>query len=218
MTVGDPVGRFVTFEGIEGCGKSTQLARLAERLRGAGIRVTATREPGGTDLGRQLRSILLRPAVTPMCAMAELMLYAADRAQHLTEIVQPALARGDVVLCDRYLDATLAYQGHGRGIDLAAIRELHRRPPLDLRPARTILLDIDAEAGLGRARRRDDGGIAEREGRFEAEEIEFHKRVRGGYLELARSEPPRFRVVDGSGRVDEVAERVWAAMADEGRP
>ena len=218
MTAGGPVGRFVTFEGIEGCGKTTQLARLAERFRGEGVRVTTTREPGGTELGRQLRAILLRPTETPMCAMAELMLYAADRAQHLTEVVQPALDRGDVVLCDRYIDATLAYQGHGRGIDLAAIHDLHRRPPLDLRPARTILLDIDAEAGLSRARRRDDGVVAEREGRFEAEEIEFHERVRGGYLELARCEPRRFRVVDGSDAADEVARRVWNAMADEGRP
>ena len=153
-----------------------------------------------------------------MCAMAELMLYAADRAQHLTEVVQPAIDRGEVVLCDRYIDATLAYQGHGRGIDLATIHDLHRRPPLDLRPTRTILLDIDAEAGLSRARRRDDGVVAEREGRFEAEEIEFHERVRGGYLELARCEPRRFRVVDGSDGADEVARRVWNAIADEGRP
>jgi len=144
-----------------------------------------------------------------------ILLYAADRAQHLAEIVVPALDRGAVVLCDRYLDATLAYQGHGRGLGVERVLELHRRPPLDLRPLRTVLLDLDPTEGLRRARHRDrTSGAAATEGRFEAEPTEFHDRVRAGYLVLAAAEPERYRVVDASGDADAVAERVAGAVVD----
>ena len=151
-------GRFITFEGVEGSGKTTQLEGLAERLRRGGADVVVTREPGGTTLGRELRALVLRPSAEPMSPVAELLLYATDRAQHLTEIVEPALERGTIVLCDRYKDATLAYQGYGRELDLERIRELHRRPPLDRMPDRTVLLVLDPAVALagapGSARRR----------------------------------------------------------------
>jgi dTMP kinase len=214
MTANRAAGRFVTFEGIEGSGKTTQVTRLAERLRRLGQRVATTREPGGTDVGRQLRAVLLRPAEHPMASRTELLLYAADRAQHLHEVVLPALERGEVVICDRYLDATLAYQGHGRGIAAEEILELHRRAPLDLRPRRTVLIDLETSIGLSRARDRDHGETARLEGRFEAEEVAFHERVRRGYLELARLEPARFRIVDGAAEANGVEREVWSALAD----
>lgn len=208
-------GIWITFEGIEGTGKSTQIERLAATLRARGATVVSTREPGGTVLGRRLRELLLRPSQRPMEPLAELLLYAADRAQHLTEIVLPALERGDVILCDRYLDATLAYQGYGRGLGLDCVLELHRRPPLDRRPHRTILLDLDPATALGRARRRNAGqGLDETEGRFERELLEFHRRVRAGYLELAAAEPERIRVVRADGNADEVAGRIVEALGD----
>jgi len=208
-------GIWITFEGIEGTGKSTQIERLAVRLRARGTAVVLTREPGGTELGLRLRELLLRPTRRPMHPTAELLLYAADRAQHLTEVVLPALERGDVVLCDRYLDATLAYQGHGRGLGVERVLELHRRPPLDRRPRRTILLDLDPATALARARQRNTGqGLDHTEGRFENELLEFHRRVRRGYLELAAAEPERMRVVSGEGDPDEVEARILDALRD----
>ncbi len=214
MTTQEAARRFITFEGIEGCGKTTQVARLTGRLRALGRRVIATREPGGTELGLRLRSLLLRPAAAPMSPTAELLLYAADRAQHLAEIVVPALERGDIVVCDRYLDATLAYQGYGRGLALEIILDLHKPPPLDLRPLRTILLDLEVPAGLARASLRDRAEPTRHEGRFEGERREFHERVREGYLTLARESPQRIRVVDGSESAERVEQRVWDALAD----
>lgn len=215
MSADEPRGLFVTFEGIEGSGKTTQIRRLVRRLKSAGIDVVPTREPGGTPLGRRLRAALLDSASSALAPRAELLLYAADRAQHLFEVVEPALARGAVVLCDRFLDATIAYQGHGRGLGADAVLELHRRPPLDRRPDRTILLDVDPDAGLTRARSRNDGlGLSTTEGRFEAEPLEFHRRVRAAYLALAAAEPGRFRVVASDTDPDEVERRVAAAVAD----
>jgi len=206
---------WITFEGVEGTGKTTQLERLARRLEAGGRRVTVTREPGGTRLGRDLRAMLLRPDPKPMHPMTELLLYTADRAQHLAEVVLPALERGDVVLCDRYLDATLAYQGHARGLGVERVLDLHRQPPLDRRPHRTILLDLDPAEGLARARRRNAGqGTDETEGRFEREQVEFHTRVRAGYLDLAAAEPARIRIVDAGGDPDQVESRVLAALRD----
>ncbi len=210
-----PRGRFLSFEGVDGSGKTTQLERLARRLRASGFAVVATREPGGTELGRRLRALLLRPGQPAIGAWTELLLYVADRSQHVSEVVLPALARGAIVLSDRYLDATLAYQGHGRGLDLGAILELHRQPPLHLRPERTVLLDVDAGTGLGRARRRDGtSGAAAREGRFEAERLDFHERVRAGYLRIAHDWPERVRTVDARGEAAEVEARVWDAVSD----
>ena len=208
-------GTWISFEGIEGTGKSTQVERLAERLRARGDSVVLTREPGGTELGRDLRELLLRPTPRPMHSMTELLLYVADRAQHLVEVVQPALERGDIVLCDRSLDATLAYQGYARGLGVECVLELHRRPPLDLRPTRTLLLDMDPATALARARRRNAGEkLDETEGRFERELLDFHRRVRAGYLDLAAAEPARFRVLPGEGEPDQVEERIARALGD----
>jgi dTMP kinase len=208
-------GFFVTFEGIEGSGKTTQITRLAEKLQAAAEPVLVTREPGGSILGRRLRSILLEDAATGIERAAETLLYAADRVQHLHDVVEPALSRGTHVLCDRYLDATLAYQGYARGVDLDYIREIHRRPPLDLRPDRTILLDLDPEIGLDRARRRnDDLGLDQAEGRFEREGLDFHRRVRDGYLALAEDDPFRFRIVAAEGGPGTVESRVADLLAD----
>jgi len=206
---------FLTFEGIEGCGKSTQLLRLADRLRAGGTEPKLTREPGGTELGVALRSLLLEDGGARVDPAAELMLYAADRAQHIVEIIRPALEAGSIVLCDRFLDATLAYQGHGRGLPLAPMQELHRNAPLDLRPDRTLLFDLTAEVALGRARRRNEElGVTTSEGRFENEALAFHRRVRDGYLALALAEPRRIRVIDADGTIDAVSRRVCDALGD----
>jgi dTMP kinase len=208
-------GFFVTFEGIEGSGKTTQIERLADRLRAADEPALVTREPGGSPLGRRLRTLLLGEDVGRIEPIAELLLYVADRAQHLREVVEPALAAGTHVLCDRYLDATLAYQGFARGLDLDFIRGLHRRPPLDRRPDRTILLDLDPELGLDRARRRnDDLGLDTAEGRFEREALDFHGRVRDGYLTLAEAEPFRFRIVAAEGSAGQIEARVADLLSD----
>jgi dTMP kinase len=208
-------GRFVTFEGIEGSGKSTQIERLARRLEAAGRDVVRTHEPGGTALGRRLRAALLDPDGSSMAPLAEMLLYAADRAQHVSEVVRPGLERGAVVLSDRYLDATLAYQGYGRRLGTEVVLAIHAHPPLDLRPERTVLLDLDPVTAVSRARLRNaERGVAETEGRFEDEDLTFHRRVRQGYLELARDDPERYRVVDAGGVPDEVARRVHEAVAD----
>ena len=217
MSPGPPPtsARWITFEGTEGVGKSTQIDRLAGALERAGRSVVVTREPGGTELGRRLRALLLEPSERPMHPHVELLLYTADRAQHLIEVVLPSLARGAVVLCDRYVDATLAYQGHARGLGLEAVLALHASPPLDARPDRTLLLDMPAAAALARARERNaETGGAASEGRFEAERLAFHERVREGYLELARREGRRIVRVDAAGGVDDVGRRVLEALRD----
>ena len=208
-------GLFVTFEGIEGSGKTTQVSMLAERIEAAGRRCLVTREPGGTSLGRALRTVLLHAGGSRIDPAAELALYVADRAQHIAEVVAPALATGQVVLCDRYLDATLAYQGFGRGLDLHWIRAVHRQPPLDLRPDRTVLLDLDAETALSRARERNrELGTEITEGRFENEPSSFHARVRHGYLELAAAEPFRWRIVRAEAAIDAVQARIVDLLGD----
>jgi dTMP kinase len=147
--------------------------------------------------------------------MAELLLYAADRAQHLEELIEPALGRGAVVLTDRYLDATLAYQGYGRELGCDLILKIHSHPPLDRRPVRTVLLDMEAEVGLNRARVRNTfEGTTDSEGRFEEEQLDFHSRVRDGYLLLAAQDPERYRVVEAEGGIEEVAEKVWDTVRD----
>ncbi len=208
-------GCFVTFEGIEGSGKTTQVARLADRLDAVGEPAIITREPGGSPLGRRIRGLLLGEDIARIEPIAELFLYVADRAQHLHEIVEPALAAGTHVLCDRFLDATLAYQGFARGLDLDFIRRLHQKSPLDRRPNRTILLDLDPELGLDRARRRNDELALEApEGRFERETMEFHRRVRDGYLSLAEAEPFRFRIVAAEGTAEEIEARIADLLSD----
>jgi dTMP kinase len=198
---------FITFEGIEGSGKSTQLRRLAARIKGAVV----TKEPGGTPLADRIRAILLDSS-SHLDPVAELFLFAASRRQHVVEIIRPALARGATVLCDRFTDSTLAYQGFGRLIDLDKLRVLNAWATDSLTPDLTFLFDLSLDAGLSRARSRN-AEAAYDEGRFEAEELRFHQRVREGYLALAVAEPARFAVIDAEGDVDDVYARVEAELA-----
>ncbi len=207
-------GVFITFEGIEGSGKSTQIILLANYLTTHAKAVTLTREPGGTKIGDQVRKILLDPANKALEPKAELLLYAAARAQHLEELVRPELASGKIVLCDRFSDATLAYQGYGRGLDVEMIQALDRMVTAGLRPDMTVLLDIDAAAGLSRARGRNSSRGLETEARFENEDLAFHERVRQGYLLLARREPDRFRVVDASPAPDMIQNNIRKIVED----
>jgi dTMP kinase len=198
---------FITFEGIEGSGKSLQIIRAKKYLRQSkGIECLLTREPGGTDFGIALRGVLLGMHgynIDPRC---ELLLYLADRYQHLKEMIEPALKKGLVVLSDRYQDATRAYQGTARGIPGAEIENLSRLLGI-IEPDKTILLDLDPEEGLTRARSRNRA-TASNEGRFEAEDLDFHRKVREAYLELAVQSPHRIRVVPATGMPDEVFARI----------
>lgn len=194
---------FITFEGIEGCGKTTQLRLLSRTLMLRGHEVLVTREPGGCPIADQVRSILLDAGNGAMDPMAELFLYAAARAQHMAEVVIPALDSGHIVLCDRFTDATIAYQGFGRGLDRMIIAELNRLATGSIRPDMTILMDCPVEIGLGRAMERIGKAEGAREERFELESLQFHRRVREGYLQLAELEPERFIVIDGSGSIEE---------------
>ncbi len=207
-------GKFITLEGIEGSGKSTQIALLAKYLQSLGMPLVLTREPGGTSIGDEVRKILLDPANTTLDPTAELLLYAASRAQHLKEIIMPHLEKG-VVLCDRFADATLAYQGYGRGLDIDLIRRLDTIVCAGLRPDLTILLDIDAATGVERARGRNNSRGLAREARFENEAIAFHERVRQGYLTLARAEPDRIRIVEASRPMDAIQAEIRKIVAKE---
>jgi dTMP kinase len=196
-------GLFVTFEGGEGSGKSTQLARLAARLRTSGIEPLVTREPGGTPLAEGVRALLLDPERHPGPA-AEAFLMEAARADLVATTIVPALAAGRVVLCDRYDDSTLAYQGAGRGIDLGLLRAMNRTATGGLTPDLTLLFDLDAELGL--ARRRETAAAMNR---LDREPLDFHRRVRAAYLELAAREPSRIRILDATLPPDRLEERVW---------
>jgi dTMP kinase len=201
-------GRFITFEGIEGSGKSSQISLLTDHLRSEHQAVTLTREPGGTPIGDQVRKILLDPGNKALDPSAELLLYAASRAQHLQEVIRPALESGDIVLCDRFSDATSAYQGYGRGLDLTMIHALDRLVTAGLRPDLTILLDVEAVVGLARARGRNNQQGLEAEARFENEALAFHERVRQGYLTLAREAPDRIKIVDAAQPPLRVQEKI----------
>jgi dTMP kinase len=197
-------GLFITFEGIEGSGKSTQVSLLNDHLTKSGRSVMLTREPGGTPIGDEIRKILLDPSNRSLDPTAELLLYAASRAQHLREVILPALEAGRVVLCDRFSDATLAYQGYGRGLSIRTIADLDRIVTAGLRPDLTILLDIEARTGLGRARGRNATQGLLGEARFENEDIAFHTRVRDGYFRIANESPQRIRIVNGARKPEEV--------------
>jgi dTMP kinase len=197
---------FITFEGIEGSGKSTQLRRLAARIADAVV----TKEPGGTPLADRIRAILLDSS-SHLDPVAELFLFAASRRQHVVEIIRPALERGSTVLCDRFTDSTLAYQGFGRLIDLDKLRSLNAWATDSLTPDLTFLFDLPEAVGVSRARSRN-AEAAQDEGRFEAEELRFHQRVREGYLTLAIAEPSRFAVINAEGDVDDVYARVEAEL------
>ena len=203
-------GLFVTLEGIEGSGKSTQAQLLAAGLRARDERAVLSREPGGTAFGKTLRGLLLDPAAGSIAPLAELFLYLADRAQHVREVIAPALERGECLICDRFADATIAYQGYGRGLELAFIAEASARAAGGLVPDLTILLDCeDVGAGVARARRRQAGdGTAGTEDRFEREDLAFHRRVRDGYRALAASSPRRFLVLPAEQPVDDLHRRI----------
>ena len=190
------MGFFVTFEGIEGCGKTTQIRHLTAHLEGKRQPFLLTREPGGTAISDRIRQILLSSENSLMEPATEFFLYAAARAQHIAEVVLPALRNGKTVLCDRFADATLAYQGFGRGLNLAWLEEIHNRFLQGLKPDLTFLLDLPVEEGLRRAWKRMENQ-AVKEDRFEKEDLAFHQRVREGYLFLARREPNRIVVLDG---------------------
>lgn len=205
---------FITFEGIEGSGKTTQIRLLAEHLTNQQQTVLQTREPGGCPISDQIRSILLHPNNAAMDSRTELLLYAAARAQHIEQIVRPALNAGKVVLCDRFTDATLAYQGDGRGLDRELIQQLNQLATGDCLPDLTLLFDLPVEIGLDRAKQREVEIQDNSEGRFEREQLDFHRRIREGYLALAEAEPQRFRVVDAGKSADEVY-RQAASFIDE---
>lgn len=200
--------KFITFEGGEGAGKSTQLAFAAEWLRAAGKTVLVTREPGGTPLAERIRDCLLAPSAEPMAAATELLLVFAARAQHLAEKIQPALAAGSWVLCDRFTDATYAYQGAGRGLDATLIAQLETLVQKTLKPDATLLLDISVEQGLARAGKR--GSLD----RIEQESRDFFERIRQNYLMRAAAEPARFFVLDGSACATDVRAQVAAVLTE----
>ncbi len=190
----------ITFEGIEGSGKSTQARRAAELCRASGREALLEREPGGTAIGKRLREVLLDPASRALDPLSELLLMEADRRQHVSEVLGPALARGALVLCDRFNDATFAYQGGGRGLAAEIVEAIDGWTTGGIRPDRTLLFDCPVDVGLARARRRD----GESTPRFEAEDRSFHERVRAAYLAIARREPARVKVIDTTRPPDEV--------------
>ncbi len=199
---------FITFEGIEGSGKTTQIQKLALFFENAGYQVVVTREPGDTVIGREIRSILLNPKNKNMSYLCELFLYIADRAQHLYEVIEPGLKAGKIVLCDRFIDSTIVYQGKARGLDSELIDKIHS---IGLggfekfKPDLTILFDLDPATGLKRTfKALKDGCRPGDEARFEQEDLDFHEKVRQGYLELASREKNRFLVVDASAALDRV--------------
>jgi len=209
------MGYFIVFEGIEGCGKTTQISLLGEYLKKKGLPVMVTREPGGTAIGDEIRKILLSTKNADIAPETELLLYTASRVQHLQQLITPALSAGSIVLCDRFFDATAAYQGYGEGVDLKLVRQMQKTFFSDIIPDLTILLDCSAELGLGRSRRRiKSEGKESAEGRFEEKELAFHERVRNGYLELARMDPERFCLIliNGEQGVASVHQGICAAV------
>jgi len=205
-------GKFITFEGIDGSGKSTQLRMLASELRVRGFDVLTTCEPGGTPLGRRLREVFLETEET-VAPLAELLLFAADRAQHVNFLVEPALENGKIVISDRYSDATAAYQGAGRGFDEQSINQVIRLATGGLKPDLTLFFDISVNEAISRTNSRSDGG-GEQKNRMDSETVEFYERVRKAYLQIAENEPERFCVVDASGAIDEIKTKVLELVTE----
>jgi dTMP kinase len=207
---------FITLEGIEGSGKSTQILHIFNYLNKLGLKCVMTREPGGTRIGRKIRSILLDPESTAMNSAAELLLYTADRVQHIQEIILPMIEDGSIVICDRYFDATLAYQGVARGLDMTLILDLHKLICRNLTPDLTFLLDLAPNTGLLRAwKQLESGSRMDTESRFENETLAFHERVRAGYLAIAEKEPGRFRIIDASQSADRVQAQITRVLEFE---
>ncbi len=209
---------FITFEGIEGSGKTTQMRKTADFLKNAGYKIIVTREPGDTLIGKKIRSILLDPENKNMSYLCELLLYVADRVQHLHEVVEPGLAADKIVLCDRFIDSTIVYQGKARGLDTDLIEKIHGTGTgiLDrFKPDLTVLFDLEPETGLKRTfKALKNGQREENETRFEQENIKFHEKVRQGYLELALKEKSRFLIVDASLEPDQVLNRIIAGIRE----
>jgi dTMP kinase len=204
---------FITLEGIEGAGKTTQVEKIVAFLQARGYDCAVTREPGGTPIGGQIRKILLDPANVGLAPEAELLLYIADRVQHIRTVIEPCLAVGRTVICDRFFDATLAYQGYARGLDIEKIFSLHQLVCNGLTPDITLLFDLDPTLGLMRAWRRIEAGKPDQaESRFERERVAFHTKVREGYLDLAHREPRRFRIIDATPGQSAVAQAVMQAL------
>lgn len=215
------MGLFVVFEGIEGCGKTTQITLLGDFLRKKQFPYLITREPGGTSIGEKIRKILLHADNQEIFPLTELLLYTASRVQHLQQIIKPALEKNKVVLCDRFFDATVAYQGYGEGLSLTLIYEVHRLFLNDISPELTILLDCPAELGLNRSKLRIKAqGKEKEEGRFEEKELQFHERVRQGYLHLAEEKPERFHIVNAVQSIasvqQEICLRITEALKEKG--
>jgi len=204
-------GVFITFEGMDGCGKTTQMRRLAKRLRKNGRAVLETAEPGGTEIGSQIRKILLDSANHALSASAELLLYFASRAQNVDESIWPALSEGAVVLSDRFTDSSLVYQGCGRGLGADTVLALDRIACRGLKPDLTLLIDIDLATSLARAEARNRRG--NRTDRMEQQGAAFYEKVRDAYLALAANEPDRFHIIDGRDRKDVVAQRIWTVVS-----
>jgi dTMP kinase len=203
-------GRFITFEGTDGSGKSTQMKILADHLRMDGHEIVETQEPGGTNIGMQIRRILLNSENNALCPTAEMLLYFAARAQNFDERILPAWDRGAIVLSDRFTDSTIAYQGHGRGIGVNPVMTLHDIACHGLQPDLTICIDIDLDTAIERARERNRD--RQTRDRMDEQAAEFHNRVREAYLELGRLYPERIRLIDGRGSLADVAKRVWVAV------
>ena len=200
-------GTFITLEGIDGCGKSTQAQRLVQAFQHTGAEVVSLREPGGTKISEKIRALLLDPQNAEMCDECELLLYEASRAQLVREVIMPALERGAVVVCDRFYDSTYAYQHGGRGLSEAMVKTCNELGSCGLAPTCTVVFDLDPKTALARATK---GGAD----RLEGEGLRFQERIRDSYLQLSASEPKRVEVVDATGTPDEVYERLVAALAD----
>ncbi|MCC6743549.1 MAG: dTMP kinase [Acidobacteria bacterium] len=198
-------GRFITFEGADGCGKTTQLRRAVDRLRALGVDVVATREPGGSSAGAEIRSLVLDRRERPIVPVAELLLIEADRAQHVVETIRPAIERGALVICDRFTDATVAYQGGGRGLDPALIGTLNLIATGGLEPDMTLVFDVDVSEAMRRLDRRAAESGGEAATRFDLEHAGFHDRVRRAYLDIAGKSPGRVRVIDANRPIEVVA-------------
>ena len=204
---------FISFEGIEGCGKTTQVELLTKFLSDRGVHYVVTREPGGTRLGNLIRQMLLDPAHTEMEPLTELFLYAADRAQHIAQVIRPALESHQWLICDRFADATTVYQGYGRDQDLVFIQQLNEMATQGIWPRLSLLLDCPVEIGLDRARQRVLQTSQEgREDRFEQQDLAFHQKVREGYLKIASQNPHRFRVLDGTLKREQLHQEIVALL------
>jgi dTMP kinase len=205
-------GYFITFEGSEGCGKTTQIEALAKALEAEGKTVLITREPGGTVIGEKIRNLLQDPShENAISDMTELLLFSASRAELIASRIQPALERGEIVICDRFYDSTYVYQGLGRAIDMNIVEQLNQITVGPLKPDLTILLDLDAKIGIERAKSRQSGELD----RIENESLDFFEAVREGYLALAKKETERFKIIDGLLSVDEIKAIIWETVENK---